>query len=255
MRHLASVGLTTREACGDTVRNVQGCHLAGACPHEVLDITPVGRGRVPALRAQPARAAAAAQVQDQLLRLRDRLRPGDVQRRRRDRRRRARSTTATVESGFRVFIAGGLGANPHPGAGARGVHAARRPAADHRGGAAGVRPDRQPRQQAAGPHEVARRHARLRRAAAPRARRCASMLPASSTWPGGIPDDRRASSATARPASHAAIAPTAIGQGTPVTLRAARPVRALGPGQRRARHRQAARVSAYAYAALGDITA
>ena len=40
MRELASVGLTTREACGDTVRNVMGCHLAGACPFEVLDITP-----------------------------------------------------------------------------------------------------------------------------------------------------------------------------------------------------------------------
>ncbi len=40
MRLLASVGLTTREACGDTVRNVAGCHLAGACPLEVLDITP-----------------------------------------------------------------------------------------------------------------------------------------------------------------------------------------------------------------------
>jgi sulfite reductase beta subunit-like hemoprotein len=26
---LASVGLTSREACGDTVRNVSGCHLAG----------------------------------------------------------------------------------------------------------------------------------------------------------------------------------------------------------------------------------
>ena len=33
-------GLTTREACGDTVRNVQGCHLAGACPYEALDISP-----------------------------------------------------------------------------------------------------------------------------------------------------------------------------------------------------------------------
>ena len=39
MRKLAAVGLTTREACGDTVRNVQGCHLAGACPYEVLDIS------------------------------------------------------------------------------------------------------------------------------------------------------------------------------------------------------------------------
>ena len=35
MRRMAEVGLTTREACGDTVRNVQGCHLAGACPMAV----------------------------------------------------------------------------------------------------------------------------------------------------------------------------------------------------------------------------
>ena len=40
LRLLASVGLTSREACGDTVRNVMGCHLAGACPQEKLDITP-----------------------------------------------------------------------------------------------------------------------------------------------------------------------------------------------------------------------
>ena len=40
LRDLASVGLTSREACGDTVRNVMGCHLAGACPYEVLDISP-----------------------------------------------------------------------------------------------------------------------------------------------------------------------------------------------------------------------
>ena len=40
MRELGAVGLTTREACGDTVRNVMGCHLAGACPHEMLDVTP-----------------------------------------------------------------------------------------------------------------------------------------------------------------------------------------------------------------------
>ena len=39
MKHLGSVGLSTREACGDTIRNVQGCHLAGACPYEVLDIS------------------------------------------------------------------------------------------------------------------------------------------------------------------------------------------------------------------------
>ncbi|MHB8262655.1 MAG: nitrite/sulfite reductase [Acidimicrobiales bacterium] len=39
LRKLASAGLTTREAGGDTVRNITGCHLAGACPYEVLDIS------------------------------------------------------------------------------------------------------------------------------------------------------------------------------------------------------------------------
>ncbi len=39
LRKLASVGLTSREACGDAVRNVMGCHLAGACPYEKLDIS------------------------------------------------------------------------------------------------------------------------------------------------------------------------------------------------------------------------
>src|SRR6059036_942600 len=38
MRRLAEVGVTTREACGDTVRNVTSCHLAGVCPVEVLDV-------------------------------------------------------------------------------------------------------------------------------------------------------------------------------------------------------------------------
>ena len=48
LRLLASVGLTTREACGDTVRNVVGCHLAGACPLRGARHHAVGRGRPPA---------------------------------------------------------------------------------------------------------------------------------------------------------------------------------------------------------------
>lgn len=40
MRLLAEIGLTTREACGNTVRNVTACHLAGACPTELFDVTP-----------------------------------------------------------------------------------------------------------------------------------------------------------------------------------------------------------------------
>lgn len=40
MRNLASVGLTTREACGNTVRNVVVGHCAGVCPRELFDVTP-----------------------------------------------------------------------------------------------------------------------------------------------------------------------------------------------------------------------
>lgn len=37
MSLLADVGLTTREACGNTVRNITACTLAGACPREHTD--------------------------------------------------------------------------------------------------------------------------------------------------------------------------------------------------------------------------
>jgi len=40
MRGLAEVGLTSREACGNSVRNVMCSPLAGTCPQEVFDSTP-----------------------------------------------------------------------------------------------------------------------------------------------------------------------------------------------------------------------
>lgn len=40
MRMLADVGLTVREACGHTVRNITGCAYAGVCPNETFDATP-----------------------------------------------------------------------------------------------------------------------------------------------------------------------------------------------------------------------
>ncbi len=39
LRHLANYGLTTREAAGNTVRNITSCTLAGVCPHEHVDIS------------------------------------------------------------------------------------------------------------------------------------------------------------------------------------------------------------------------
>jgi sulfite reductase (ferredoxin) len=43
MRRLAAVGITTREACGNTVRNVTGCPLAGVCRTEAFDVTPYAK--------------------------------------------------------------------------------------------------------------------------------------------------------------------------------------------------------------------
>ena len=40
MRRLAAVGITTREACGNSVRNVTACPFAGVCSDEAFDVTP-----------------------------------------------------------------------------------------------------------------------------------------------------------------------------------------------------------------------
>ena len=42
-RRLAASGVTTREACGNTVRNVTGCPIAGVCRTETFDVTPYAR--------------------------------------------------------------------------------------------------------------------------------------------------------------------------------------------------------------------
>ena len=39
MRRLAAVGITTREACGNVVRNVTACPLAGVCHDQTFDVT------------------------------------------------------------------------------------------------------------------------------------------------------------------------------------------------------------------------
>lgn len=40
MRRLAAVGITTREACGNAVRNVTACEFSGVCNDESFDATP-----------------------------------------------------------------------------------------------------------------------------------------------------------------------------------------------------------------------
>ncbi len=43
MRRLAAVGITSREACGNVVRNVTACPLAGICHEESFDTTPYAK--------------------------------------------------------------------------------------------------------------------------------------------------------------------------------------------------------------------
>lgn len=43
MRRLAAVGITTREACGNSVRNVTACPIAGVCRTQTFDVTPYAK--------------------------------------------------------------------------------------------------------------------------------------------------------------------------------------------------------------------
>jgi sulfite reductase (ferredoxin) len=53
MRRLAAVGITTREACGNSVRNVTACPLAGVCRDETFDVTPYARAIMHFLLGHP----------------------------------------------------------------------------------------------------------------------------------------------------------------------------------------------------------
>lgn len=43
MRRLAAAGITTREACGNVVRNITACPLSGVCHTEAFDVTPYSK--------------------------------------------------------------------------------------------------------------------------------------------------------------------------------------------------------------------
>ena len=66
MRELADEGLTTREACGNSVRNITGCPYAGTSETEIFDVDAVRRSADALLPASSAGGEAAAQVQDRV---------------------------------------------------------------------------------------------------------------------------------------------------------------------------------------------
>ncbi|MEO6627536.1 MAG: nitrite/sulfite reductase, partial [Aquihabitans sp.] len=113
MRGLAEVGMTTREACGDAVRNVMGCHLAGACPKEHLDITAWAKASYEHFIRNPLNQRLPRKFKINFSGCETdcgQAMFNDVG---------VIATTRTLEdgtreAGFRVFVAGGLGANPFP---------------------------------------------------------------------------------------------------------------------------------------------
>jgi sulfite reductase beta subunit-like hemoprotein len=250
MRELASVGLTTREACGDTVRNVEGCHLAGACPFEHLDITPWAEAayrhflRHPLAQRLPRKFKinfSGCETDCGQAMFNDVGVIGAVR----------TDADGNIEPGFRVFVAGGLGANPHPALALEDftpreelmatLEAVLRVFSNHGNRDNKLRARMKWLVDTMGWDELQARILKERR-----------FLVASATWPGGIPEAVQKEGD--EPAGlHATIAPTPIGQGTPVSIRGtsaferwneANVVRGNAKGT----------VSAYAYCRLGDVT-
>ncbi|MCB0995193.1 MAG: nitrite/sulfite reductase [Acidimicrobiales bacterium] len=250
LRDLAAVGLTTREACGDTVRNVQGCHLAGACPFEVLDISawaeatyryfvrnPLGQ-RLP--RKFKINFSGCATDCGQAM-FND---VGVV----------AATRTlddGTVEPGFRVYIAGGLGTTPFPALALEDftsradllptIEAILRVFEQTGNRDNKLRARMKWVVETLGIDEVRRRVLASR-----------TYLPASATWPGGIPDV--VASWGDAPAGRGEGEPTPVGHGVPVRLGAPTPYDRWAEANV-VRGIRSGRVSAYAWAELGDVTA
>jgi sulfite reductase (ferredoxin) len=251
MRRLGTVGMTTREACGDTVRNIQGCHLAGACPHERLDVTawaeaayrhfvrnPLGQ-RLP--RKFKINFSGCATDCGQAM-------FNDVG---------VIATTRThddgsVESGFRVFVAGGLGANPHPALALEEftpreelmptIEACLRVFNNHGNRDNKLRARMKWLVDTLGWEDVQARIIKERR-----------LLLGSSSWPGGIPDEvAKAGDAPAGVAD--GVTPTALGHGTPVQITRRATNFESWDDTNVVRGAAKGTVSAIAYARLGDVT-
>lgn len=251
LRDLARVGLTTREACGDTVRNIQGCHLAGACPHEQLDISAWVDAtfhhflRNPIAQRMPRKfkinfSGCATDCGQAMF--------NDIG---------VVAVTHThpdgsTEAGFRVFVAGGLGANPHPALALEEftprdqllptLEAIQR-TFDHYGNRDNkLRARMKWLVDTMGWDELQERIFKERK-----------LLIASSTWPGGVPEEV-AKRGDAPAGQSTTVDPTPMGQGAPVTIRSSDPYNRWEEVNV-VRGRANNTVSAYAWARLGDITA
>jgi len=250
LRDMASVGLTSREACGDTVRNVMGCHLAGACPYEALDISPWAEAAFQHFLHHPLSQRLPRKFKINFSGCETdcgQAMFNDVG---------VIATTRTLEdgtreAGFRVFVAGGLGANPHPALALEEftpreelmetLEAILRVFSNHGNRDNKLRARMKWLVDTMGWDELQARILKERK-----------FLVASSTWPGGLPDEVL-KHGDAPAGLGLGVTPTPVGQGTPVTLRRDDPYKAWDDANV-VRGVAKGTVSAIAYARLGDIT-
>ena len=114
MRRLAAVGITTREACGNSVRNVTACPYAGVCQDESFDVTPYSKALMRFMLGHPdcqsfgrkfkPAFSGCAQHACGLTSLHD---LGVIAKKR------VNEATGREEVGFEVSVGGGLGAVPY----------------------------------------------------------------------------------------------------------------------------------------------
>jgi sulfite reductase (ferredoxin) len=114
MRRLAAANITTREACGNSVRNVTACPYAGVCADESFDVTPYSRALSRFLLGHPdcqsfgrkfkPAFSGCAQHACGLTSLHD---LGLIAKTRVD------ESTGREELGFEMYVGGGLGAVPY----------------------------------------------------------------------------------------------------------------------------------------------
>src|SRR5437867_3512249 len=112
MRRLAAVGITTREACGNSVRNVTACPLAGVCHGEVFDVTPYARATAKFLLGHPDAQGFGRKFKIAFSGCRERA-CGLVNMHDMGGIAVTRTENGMEKRGFELYVGGGLGAVPH----------------------------------------------------------------------------------------------------------------------------------------------
>jgi sulfite reductase (ferredoxin) len=114
MRELADVGITTREACGNTVRNVTACHQAGASPSDNFDVTPYAEAFKNFMLRNPICQNMGRKFKVCFEGCHDKDHAGimihDL-----GFRARVKEIDGELKRGFQVYVGGGLGASPSLG--------------------------------------------------------------------------------------------------------------------------------------------